>query len=467
MLKGSILKKFDIIVIGGGRASNLARHAGEAGKKVAIIEKSKFGGTCPNRGCVPSKLLIGYAEVARSIQESSRHFIDATINNIDVEKIFQETNAYIEQIDSSYRSRFNDNVKTFSGVASFVSNYIIEVNGEQITAPKIVIATGTRPIAPAHEKAWTSDDIFPLIGKVPKSITIVGAGFIACELANFFDAVGIETKLLVRSQNILKNEDEEISTIFKSEFTKHVDVAFDTSIENIEYDNNGFDLTLSNKKGEITKHQSEALLYATGRIPNTDTLNLQNTDIEVNERGFIARDKNFQTAVDGVYVVGDASGEHMLQHAAASEVNHLQKVLINTKEEVHTFKYMPHAVFTHPEIASVGLSEQKAKEDGIKYVASITSWKASAKALSFRITYPRTKFLIDPDTYEILGCHLIGPQSATMMHQVLSIMHIDNDIRHLKEMIYIHPALSEALLPAAVKAISSIEDYKRRLILQN
>ncbi|NOR56882.1 MAG: dihydrolipoamide dehydrogenase, partial [Sulfurovum sp.] len=115
--------------------------------------------------------------------------------------------------------------------------------------------------------------------------------------------------------------------------------------------------------------------------------------------------------------------------------------------------------FTHPEVASVGLTEQEAKEKGIKYVASITSWKASAKAQSLRITYPRTKFLIDPDTYEILGCHLIGPQSATMMHQVLSIMHIDNDIRHLKEMIYIHPALSEALLPAAVKAVKSLKNY--------
>ncbi len=208
------MKEYDIIVVGAGRASNLARNAGKAGKKIAIIEKSKFGGTCPNRGCVPSKLLIGYAEVARSSKEASRHFIDAQINHIDVEKIFEDTNAYIDTIDPAYRSRFNENVETYTGEASFVSNYVVEVNGEQLTAPKIVIATGTRPIAPPHEKAWTSDDIFPLVGKVPKSITIVGAGFIACELANFFDAVGIETKLLARSQHILKNEDDEILAFY-------------------------------------------------------------------------------------------------------------------------------------------------------------------------------------------------------------------------------------------------------------
>ncbi len=453
------MKSYDIIVIGAGRGSNLARNAGKAGKKVAIIEKSKFGGTCPNRGCVPSKLLIGYAEVARSIQESSRHFIDATINNIDVAKIFEETNAHIAKVDPSYRSKFNENVDTYTGEASFVSNYVLEVNGGQLTSPKIVIATGTRPVPAPHEKAWTSDDIFPLEGMPPKSITIVGGGFIACELANFFDAVGVETKLLIRDQKILANEDEEISDIFKEQFTKHVDVAFDTSIKELVYKENQFILSLENKNGEQIEHVSEALLYAIGRVPNTDTLKLENTDIEVTKRGFVARDKNFETAVEGVYVVGDASGEHMLQHAAAMEVNHVQKVLLLGTQAPYKFKYMPHAVFTHPEVASVGLTEQKAKKEGVKYVAISKGWLASAKAQSLRIKYARTKLLIDPDTYEILGCHLIGPQSATMMHQVLSIMHIDNDIRHLKEMLYIHPALSEALLPAAVKAVSAVKAY--------
>ena len=455
------MKTYDIIVIGAGRASNLARNAGEAGLKVAIIEKSKFGGTCPNRGCVPSKLLMGYAEVARSIKESSRHFIDATINHIDVAKIFEETNAYIETIDPAYRSRFNENVETYTGEASFVSNYIIKVNGEQLTAPKIVIATGTRPREAGHEKAWTSDDIFPLVGKVPKSIIIVGGGFIACELGNFFDAVGVETKLLVRGQTLLNHEDKEISDIFKEQFTQHVDVAFNTSVEYVKHDENGFNLTLINKEHETTRYRSEALLYATGRVSNTDTLKLENTEIKVNERGFIVRDGHFETAVKGVYVVGDASGEHMLQHAAAMEVNHLEKVLLSGDKEIFRFKYMPHAVFTEPEVASVGMTEQEAKEANVIYVHSMTGWMASAKAMSLRIKYPKTKLLINPETYEILGCHMVGPHSATMMHQVLSIMHIDNDIRHLKEMLYIHPALSEALLPAAVEAVASAKAYKK------
>ncbi len=453
------MQSFDIIVIGAGRASNLARNLGKAGKKVAIIEKSAFGGTCPNRGCVPSKLLIGYAEVARSIKDASRHFIDATINAIDLQKIFEETNAYIASIDPAYLSRFDENVTIFRGEASFVSNYVVEVKGQRLTAPKIVIATGTRPVSPPHEKAWTSDDIFPLKGNVPRSITIVGGGFIACELANFFDAVGVETKLVVRDQKLLANEDEEIATIFKEQFTQHVDVAFDTTITEVEHTQEGFVMQLEDLKGGSYMHKSQALLYAIGRVPNSDRLKLENTDIQTTSRGFIARDAHFQTAVEGVYVVGDAAGEHMLQHAAAMEVNHLQKMLLSGNKEPFAFKYMPHAVFSHPEVASVGLTEQQAKEQGIAYVAVSKGWRASAKAMSMRIAYPRTKLLIDPKTYEILGCHLVGPQSATMIHQVLSTMHIDNDIRHLKEMLYIHPALSEALLPAAVKAVEAVRSY--------
>lgn len=355
------MKTYDLIIIGAGRASNLAVTAGKNGKKVAIIEKSTLGGTCPNRGCVPSKLLIGYAHVARAIKESKRHFINATINKIDLEKIFEETNNYISKIDPRYASRFNENVEIFKGTASFVSNHIVKVNNQELTAPRIVIATGTKPIKPPHEKAWTSDDIFPLNKKIPSSITIVGSGFIACELANFFDAVGIKTKLLVRSEKVLGNEDIDISNIFKEEFSKTLDISFKTTIKDIQHDGKQFNLTLNNNESTIT-HSSEALLYAIGRESNSDSLNLQNTSIQTNERGYIKRDEFFETTAKGVYVVGDASGEHMLQHAAAYEVNHLSKILLNGYDKPLTFKYMPHAVFTEPEVASVGITEQKAKE---------------------------------------------------------------------------------------------------------
>lgn len=452
------MEKFDLIVIGGGRASNLVMRASEIGKKVALIEKDRLGGACPNNGCVPSKLLIGYAHVARAIKESSRHFIDAKINSIDTKSIFHEVNDYVTKVDARYESRFNENITLFRGEGFFESDSIINVNGEKLTAPVIVIGTGSRPKKVPFENAWTSNDIFPLKGDIPNSITIVGAGFIACELANFFDAVGIETKLIVRSQKLLSNEDEDISDIFKKEFCKNVNVQFDTTITNAIYKNKQFEIELEKKDKTITTYKSDALLYAIGRESNTDTLKLENTSIQIDSRGYIKRDKDFQTDAKGVYVVGDAAGDYMLQHAASHEVNHLFKILYENANSLH-FKYMPHAVFTEPEIASVGYTEEQLQEKNIPYVSSITNWLASAKAMSTRLEYPRIKMLVDPTNYKILGCHMIGPDSATMMHQVLAVMNIDNDIRYLKDMLYIHPALSEALLPASVEVVKKVQNY--------
>lgn len=455
------MKKFDLIIIGAGRASNLAVSAAKAGQKVAIIEKSALGGTCPNRGCVPSKLLLGFSHVANAIKESNRHFIDSTINKIDLEKIFEETNHYISKIDEKYNDRFNENVEVFKGTGSFISDKVVQVNDQILTAPKIVIATGTKPKKPEHEKAWTSDDIFPLKGRIPKSITIIGSGFIACELASFFSAVDIKTTLLVRSQNILGKEDYEIQEIFKSEFCKKVNIEFDTSAKDVEYKNEQFSMTLENKNGTNKLHTSEALLYAIGRESNTSSLKLENTSIETNDRGYIKRDEFFETTAKGVYGVGDAAGVYMLQHAAAYEVNHLSKILLEDCKEPLHFKYMPHAVFSEPEIASVGITEQEAKKQNIDYIVTTTNWLASAKAMSTKVKYPVTKFIINPNSYEILGCHMIGPESSTMMHQVLTVIHINNDIRHLKEMLYIHPAMSEALLPATVEAVREVENYTK------
>lgn len=452
------MKTYDLIVIGGGRASNLAAKAGKLGKKVALIEKSKLGGTCANRGCVPSKLLVGYADVIRSIKESQRHYVRSNIGNIDIEKIFKENNEYIAGVDEDYKSILNENVELFRGIGSFISDTIVEVNNEKLTAPKIVIATGARPKKALFKDAWTSDDIFP-ISKIPNSITIVGSGFIACELANVFDSLGVKTKLLIRSGTLLSNEDEDISKVFKEEFSKKIDIEFNTTIKDAKYNNSFFDITLEDKEGKTKNHNCEALLYAIGRESNAKTLKLENTSIKLDERGYIKRNKFFETDARNVYVVGDAAGEYMLQHAAAFEINHLYKFLFENEKEPLKFKYMPHAVFTDPEIASVGITEQEAKEKNLDFVVSKTDWLASAKAESTKLKYPFTKFIVNKNSYEILGCHMIGPQSSTMIHQVLSVMHINNDIRHLKEMLYIHPALSESLLPAAINVTKKIKQF--------
>ncbi len=335
------------------------------------------------------------------------------------------------------------------------------MNGERLTAPQIVIATGTRPrLAPYPDTpAWTSDDIFPMKGKVPRSITIVGGGFIGCELANFFEAVGVETRLLVRGDRLLPAEDGDISRIFTEEFSKNVAVDLHTKVVSAEYRDGQFEIGLEKAGGKAETHRSEALLFAIGRLPNTDQLGLENTGIERDKRGFVKRDGFLETTVPGVYALGDVAGQFLLQHAASYEVHYLRQRLMKGEKDKIDHGAMPHAVFSDPEVAAVGLTEEKLKDSGRPYVVVLEGWKASARAMASRLDYPRTKLLVDPATHEILGCHLIGPEASTMIHQVLAVMRLDNDVRHLKDMIHIHPALPEALLAAAVGAVKLVRAH--------
>lgn len=458
------MKTYDMIVIGGGRASTIAQKAAEAGKSVALIERDLLGGTCPNRGCVPSKLLIGYADVAKRIHEASKHHTSATVDKIDLEKIFANINHWIESVDPRYNSRFPDTLTLYRGEGSFIENKVVTVNGEKLTAEHIIIGTGARP-RPSdfpHLPTWTSDDLFPFNHDIPKSIAIVGGGFIACELANFFHAVGINVTLLVRCDTLLSNEDQTISSIFKKEFSNFVPTKFKTSVTNASHDGKQFHLTLE-ENSSTTEITVDALLYATGRIPNTENLGTENTDILLDKRGFIERDSNLETSIKGVYAVGDVAGTYQLQHAASFEVNHLVNCLIENKKQASSeipTPLMPHAVFTDPEIASVGITEQDLDKHEISendVVIVETNWKSSARLLSWRIDYPITKLIVKKSDYSILGCHMIGPESSTMIHEILMLIHLNNDIRNISSMIHIHPSLSESLLAVTTAAISEIE----------
>lgn len=457
------MKHYDLIVLGGGRASGLAIAAAKAGKSVALIERDRLGGTCPNTGCVPSKLLIGYAEAARRVREAERHFIKAKIESIDLERIFKEVGDYVQGVDPRYESRIDgvDGVDLYRGHGRFVSNKVVEVNGEQLEGETIVVATGTKPRPAPFEGVWTNENLFPLKGKVPQSITVVGGGFIGCELANFFEAVGIETRLLVRGTTLLPIEDDEIEAVFREEFTKNVPTRFETTVSNLEKKDDGYHLTLKGPDGAESTHQSEQVLFAIGRVPTTDNLGIENTDLQLDKRGFLVVDDQLRTNVEGVYAAGDIAGRYQLQHVASYDIHYLRQQLLKDEEGPIDYGAVPHAVFTDPEVAAVGATESELKEQGIPYVKVFQDWKASARAMATRLDYPRIKLLVNPDDYSILGCHLVGPEASTVMHEVLAIMRLKNDVREMAEMMYIHPALPELLLDAAVQAIKEVRMYEK------
>lgn len=456
-----MIEKFDLIVLGGGRATNLAIAAGKAGWNVALIERDRLGGTCPNRGCVPSKLLIGFADAARHVKEAGRHFIDAEYKSTDLKKIFDSVNDYVSGVDGRYEGRVEDaNVKLIRGEGRFIGTKQIEVNGRKITAEKIVIATGSRPKTPpyAYLSVWTSDDLFPLKGDPPASITIVGGGVIACEMASFFAAVGVKTSIFVRGERLLEKEDADIEAVFQKEFCKHVDCHFGAKLTDLSHEAGGFVLSFTTEAG-LTRHESERILFAIGRIPNTQSLDLDSGGISLDERGFIQVDERLQTSCEGVYATGDVNGRYMLQHAAAREVLHLREMFLkNLSGPVDEYP-VGHGVFSHPEVAAVGKTEEELREAGIPYVAVLEDWLASARVEAMRIEYPRTKLLVSPKDHSILGCHMVGPEASTMLQQVITVMQLKNDVRALADTIYIHPALNECLLAASVAAVRKVKDY--------
>ena len=454
---------FDLIILGGGRASTLAIAAAKAGKKVALIERDRLGGACPNRGCVPSKLLIGFAEAARSVRHADRHFIDAEYKGIDAKRLFSSVNEWVSGVDERYQERIEASGATLiRGEGRFIGPKKIEVAGRTLTAKTIVIATGSFPTPPPYPElpVWTSDSLFPLKEDPPKSLIVIGSGFIGTEMAAFFAGIGVPTSLFARGTKLLGRADEDIEQVFAAEFAKEVDTHTGASLVDLKYDGTAFTATfeIGEKRKSFT---ADRVLFAIGRKPNTAALDLGKTGLAPNPRGFVSVNEYLETEVPGIFAAGDVNGRYMLQHAASYENQYLRKKLLKGSTEPIDERQIAHAIFTHPEIASVGHTEEALKAAGTPYVSVVEDWLASARAMSTRVDYPRTKLLVSPEDFSILGCHLIGPEASTALHQVLMLMHLKNDVRELLEMIYIHPALNELFMPAAVKAIAKIHAIKQ------
>lgn len=457
-----MIETYDLIVLGGGRASNLAIAAAKDGWKVALVERDRLGGTCPNRGCVPSKLLIGFSDVARQVREAGRHFIDAGYRGADLRKIFDSVNGYVSGVDGRYQDRVSDGgVTLIRGEGRFVGHKQIEAAGRTLTAGKIVIATGSRPSPPPYADlgVWTSDDLFPLEGDPPQSLLVIGGGVIACEMAAFFAGVGVETTLVARKDRLLGKEDSDIEQVFQQEFGKNVSVLFGAVLTDLSRADRGFTATFETDGGTVTQ-RADRVLFAIGRRPNSESLDLPETGIKSDERGFIPVNEHLQTTVPGIYATGDVNGRHMLQHAAAAEVHFLREKFLKGGTAPINEEPVGHGIFSHPEVAAVGKTEDELKETGTPYVSVFEDWLASARVQAMRIDYPRVKLLVSPDDYSILGCHLIGPEASTILHQVITVMKLKNDVRELADTIFIHPALNECLLEAAVKVLKKVEEAR-------
>lgn len=458
------LQEFDLIVIGTGSGLDVANAAYQHGLRVAIIEKDRMGGTCLNNGCIPSKLLIHSADVAETIKRANLFGIKVDGYAIEFEKIVQRVNSITDSDSDRIRNAFDgvDNPKLIPKECKFIGPKTITIVGEDsnniITAEKILIAAGSRPRIPNIKGLegtgyLTSDEALRL-KKQPHTLTIIGGGYIACELAHFFGALGTKINIIQRKKFLIPNEDEEVSQKFTEIFSKKYSVYLSYETEYVSRENNKFHVVAKeDTSGKSLGIVSDQLLIAAGRIPNSDTLDLEKTGVRVNEKGYIKTDRFLETDVNGIFALGDIIGRYLFKHNANHEAQYaFNNILHPSKKIPVNYAAMPHAIFSSPQVAGVGFTEQELKKEGIEYQKSVYSYINTAMGLALEDRDGFVKFLVDKMNGKILGCHIIGSEASILIHEVLVTMRADDNggtLDNIIKTVHIHPALSEVVARAA------------------
>ena len=449
------MDKTDLLIIGSGPGGyRTASYAAKNGLHVTIIEKDQLGGTCLNAGCIPTKCLAHDAEVRIAALSSFD-----TLPSLDFVKVMERKNGVLSQLREGINTLLNQpNINLIKGEAHFVSDHIVEVGDRKIEAKNIIIATGSQAKLPPFinredylnsptlkRSVVTSTELLS-IDELPKRLIIIGAGVIGMEFASAFAAFGCQVVVVEYMKECLPMIDSDIAKrlrkmLEKRGVTFYMQSAVEKVIPPTEEDNVDT-VVVFNKKDKEIKLEADLVLIATGRQPNVMDIGLDSTNIEYSLKG-IPVDKNMETNINGVYAIGDVNARQMLAHAATFQgfraVNHILSKQDNIRLEI-----MPSAIFTYPEAACVGKTEEQCKEAGIKYTIRKGFYRSNGKALSMNETEGMIKILIGEDGL-ILGGHAYGSHSADLIQELSALMNRDTTLDEICDIIHIHPTLSEIL----------------------
>ena len=418
---------------------------------MAVVESGPFGGTCLNRGCIPSKMLIHCADVAETIRRADLFGIKARVEAVDWEsimkRVFDEINGGAQAVEEGNRQA--PNITVYKGSGRFVGKKTVEVNGQQIAGETIVIAAGTRPWTPEipglrDVPYLTSDDALRL-PKQPRQLTIVGGGYIAAEPAHFFGSLGTEVTIVHRGALLLRGEDEQVSRRFTEVFQRKFNLITAAQVSRAYRDGDQISLEISTG-GHPLAVDTDALLLATGRVPNADLLEVKNAGVETDERGFVKTDEFLETHIPGVWALGDIVGKYLLKHSANLEAGYAAHNIFNPEKKVQVdYHAMPHAIFSSPQVASVGLTEQEAMRMDVPYAVASYDYANTAYGSSIEDRDGFVKVLAHPESREILGCHIIGTDASILIQEVSNAMRMGLPTDAITQSIYVHPALPEVV----------------------
>lgn len=453
-----------VTVIGGGPAGYVAAlTAKRGGAEVILIEKEELGGTCLNRGCIPTKTIIYSLELLDKIKfqkyNNREHLLDVII---DLPAIMERKDKVVDTQRKGLSTLLKESgIKIINDEAELINpkTLILKKSKEKIQSDRIIIATGSRPaelpmLSFDGKFILSSDDLWNM-KEIPKSITIIGAGAIGCEFAWIFNLLGSKVNLIELMPRVLPMEDEEISKALERLFKKRkIDFYTDVKIEDLKKSEDSVEIMLSNGK----KINSNLILVSVGRAFNTDSL--RNTELKLGSKGEVIVDENLKTNVEDVYAVGDVNGKWLLAHVAYKEGEIAAKNALGKNLEMD-YRVIPSTIFTVSEVASVGLKENEVQKKEIKFKKGIFPFRAIGKAHAIGEIDGFVKIIAQADTDILLGAHIIGPKASEIIHELALAVKLKVKAKEVQELIHSHPTLSECIAEAVAdvngEAIHKIE----------
>jgi mycothione reductase len=454
------MKKYDVIVIGSGCGMNIAEEALAHGLSVALVDKGPLGGTCANLGCIPSKMLIFAADRIAETQEARRLGIEAEIKNIDFGFIMERMRKFIRENQEHMRQGIShaETLGFYEGEGHFVDDYTIEVNGEEIKGDKIFIASGSRPLIPPIKgldsvNFLTNETVLQLKER-PESIIIIGGGYIAVEYGHFFAAMGTKVTILEMADRLVLAEEPEIAEVLKKELGRRMDVYTNVRAEEVKKNGRGITVITMDANSDVKKEfTAQRILVAVGRRSNADLLRVENTGVEVDKRGFVKVDEYLETTKKNIFAVGDINGQQMFTHVANVEASLAADNAIHGSKTKMDYSAAPHAVYSHPQIASVGMTEEAARK-AHKVLVGRAKYSDVAKGEAMMEENSFAKAVIEAGIGKILGFHIIGPYAPILIQEVINAMASGGGIDQIQTSMHIHPAITE-LIPAL---LSNLQD---------
>ncbi len=442
---------FDLIAIGAGSGGlSVAERASEYGAKTAVIEYAALGGTCVNVGCVPKKVMWFGAHLADAIKDMPAYGFDVSLKHFDWGKLVLSRNQYIGNINNWYSQYlFDNNIEDIDGFAKFVDNKIIQVGDERYSADHIVIAPGGYPVVPnipGAELGITSDGFFEL-KEQPKRVAVVGAGYIAIELAGVLNSLGSDVSMLLRREHFLGSFDAMLrDTLMEEMSNSGVNLMTKINVQRVDKKSNG-KLTVHCTSG-ITLEDLDCLIWAIGRAPNTKDLNLEAAGVHMNEQGYIPTDEFQNTNVKGIYAVGDVTGRAPLTPVAIAAARRLSDRLFNNQPDRKLdYENIPTVMFSHPPIGTIGLTEEQAREqhgDAVKIYQ--TSYTAMYNAIAGSKQKTAMKLVCVGVDEKVVGCHIIGMGADEMLQGFAVAIKMGATKKDFDNCVAIHPTSAEELV---------------------